>query len=207
MICSIRQSEARLRQGQRKHPILQLRRDLLAVNFAGQAECAHKVADVVFRVDRLHVFVLGEVYLSFNTQHVTLQINGHTLLRDPRHLHDDHQAVVGLVDVSHRRVVAARNCSLFLCRHFLLLAQSQILRWFHGFLHLAWGLIGAYVTVIERGLSASARGRNSARMPSRHSAFTPSGSISNGSVMARSNWPASRSWRCTLACSAYSTDF
>ena len=59
-----------LGQGQRKHPILQLRRDLLAINFAGQAECAHIVANVVFRVDWLHAFVLGEVDLPFNAQHL-----------------------------------------------------------------------------------------------------------------------------------------
>jgi len=49
------------------------------------------------------------------------------------------------------------------------------------------------------GLSRSARGRNKARTPSRHSALTPSGSISTGSARARSNRPASRSRRCRAA--------
>ena len=58
---------------------------------------------------------------------------------------------------------------------------------------------GGQFTWIVLGLSCAARGSSSARMPSRHSAFTAAASISTGRATARSNRPPSRSRRCTPA--------
>src|ERR1700730_11027487 len=62
-----------------------------------------------------------------------------------------------------------------------------------------------YPMGIDFGLSRSARGRWRARIPSRYSALTRSASISTGTVIARSNRPASRSRRCNAGLSPYWT--
>src|SRR5690242_362795 len=63
-----RHGRLHLLQSQRQHAVIERCRNLLLVDLLRQREGATEMADIVFRVERFHAFVLGKVDPGLDAQ-------------------------------------------------------------------------------------------------------------------------------------------
>src|SRR5579862_3239928 len=81
----------------------------------------------IFGIDRLIAFVLGQIDLGVDLQHVILEADIQVVLLHAWHFEDHAQRVVGLIDVGGRDVVLGRNGLLLLGDQLLLFLDFQCL--------------------------------------------------------------------------------
>jgi hypothetical protein len=85
------------------------------------------VADVVFGIDRLQLFVFGEVDPGINLQDIVLDTDVDAVFLDASHFQDHRQRLLRLKDIDCRQERSRRDGRLLLLLNFALMLHLKLL--------------------------------------------------------------------------------